>query len=280
MSLPSIAIINFSAFLSDQDVQNAIRAVNRQVTEDFIPLWGNGRLLRLHETIFDPATSSQIGDERVMADSVIYIVDEAFVPGALGFHDLNAHEVPFGFVFLTDDWTTTLSHEVLELIVDPTVNIFVPGPDPRGGNNVVLHTYETCDAVERTGYEIDGVRVSNFVTPTYFSIGDAQGTRNDFLGVGVPSFGVTPGSHLAFFDLNSNTFEQVIGSQAPQLARQARRLRQHDRAKPERPCDVALEEMLAAYNESPADGGKGLGQMRAMSRTARYQASALSMMKN
>ena len=34
-----------------------------------------------------------------------------------------------GFVFTNlPDWTVTLSHEVLELIIDPTVNIFVPGP--------------------------------------------------------------------------------------------------------------------------------------------------------
>jgi hypothetical protein len=85
-----------------------------------------------------------------------------------------------------DHWT--LSHEVLELILDPTVNLFVPGPDPRNAANLVLHTYEACDAVERFSYTIDGIAVSDFLTPSYFTQGEALGTRNDFLGVGVPSF--------------------------------------------------------------------------------------------
>ena len=102
------------------------------------------------------------------------------------------------FILDPNDWTVTLSHEVLELIVDSTVNLFAPGPDPRDANNLVLHTYEVCDAVERTTYLIDGIAVSNFLTPSYFTIGDAVGTRNDFLGVGVDSFGLTQNSHIQF----------------------------------------------------------------------------------
>ena len=167
MSQPSIAVVNFSANLSDQTVQDVIRAVNRQIIEDFVPIWGNGRVMRLQASAFEPADPDTLTEEPVRADSVIYLVDQATLPGALGYHDMNTRGVPVGFVFVVDltQWTVTLSHEALELIVDPTVNIFVPGPDPRDAANPVLLTYEVCDAVERTSYEIDGVRVSNFLTP-------------------------------------------------------------------------------------------------------------------
>jgi hypothetical protein len=183
MSLPSIAVINFTSTLHDQDVQDAIRVVNRQVLEDFVPLWGYGRLLQLHAVDFRPADPDTLAPQKVPADSAMYLVDEASLPGALGFHDLNTRDVPVGFVFVLDpqDWTVTLSHEVLDLILDPTVNLSVPGPDPRNVANLVLHTYEACDAVERFSYTIDGIAVSDFLTPSYFTIGEAPGTRNDFL---------------------------------------------------------------------------------------------------
>jgi hypothetical protein len=164
MSLPSIAVINFTSTLNDQTVQDAIRAVNRQVLEDFVPIWGYGRQLQLHAVDFQPANPDTLAPQKVPADSAMYLVDEGSLPGALGFHDLNTRDVPVGFVFALNpnDWTVTLSHEVLELILDPTVNLFVPGPDPRNVNNIVLHTYEACDAVERLSYAIDGIAVSDF----------------------------------------------------------------------------------------------------------------------
>lgn len=276
MSQPSIAVINFSANLSDQTVQDVLRAINRQIIEDFVPIWGNGRVMRLHASAFEPAHPDILTDDPVRADSVIYLVDQATLPGALGYHDMNTRGVPVGFVFVVDlaEWTVTLSHEALELIVDPTVNIFVPGPDPRDAANTVLHTYETCDAVERTSYEIDGVRVSNFVTPHYFTIGDEPGQRNDFLGVGVTSFGVTQGSHIAFIDLSTGTFVTVNGQDAPPSMVHAARARTFDRAKPQRPGDDILNAALNAYNAKPAANCKGLCHLGGISRTARYETRA------
>ena len=60
---------------------------------------------------FDPADPDTLAEEDVPADSVMYLVDEASLQGALGFHDRNTRDVPFGFVFVLNpqDWTTTLS---------------------------------------------------------------------------------------------------------------------------------------------------------------------------
>lgn len=272
MSLPSISIINFSSQLSDQAVQDAIRVVNRQVVEDFMPVWGGGRNLRLHASPFDPTDESTLTEDPVQGESVIYLVDEGSLPGALGFHSLNGSEIPFGFVFTDSlaDWTVTLSHEVLELIIDPTANVFVPGPDPRDPNNdqkVVLHTYEVCDAVERTSYEIDHTRVSNFLTPTYFAVGDAPGTRNDFLGVGVTSFGATQGSHLAFFDLSANEFiPDFIGERAPRMDVLSKRAMAFDREKPERLPEPTLGRVLRDCKEKY----ETLRPVRGITRTGRY----------
>lgn len=281
MSVPSISVINFSPALTDQDVQEAIRALNRQVTEDFAPVWGSAHSLRLHAPSFDPAHPDSLAEEPVRGEGVIYLVEEPSLPGALGYHDRNTRAVPVGFVFILNpsDWTVTLSHEVLELILDPTANIFVPGPDPRNPSNIVLHTYEVCDAVERTSYEIDGVRVSNFLTKSYFTIGEETGTRNDFLGLGVPSFGVTPNSHIAFFDLSTGTFETVFGRQASKIPVLAQRAKRYDHPKPERPEEETLQRSLDDYHMNPHPkckglAGSGLPNMRGITRTGRYKAAS------
>ncbi|MGH7182247.1 MAG: hypothetical protein ACREJN_09760 [Nitrospiraceae bacterium] len=72
------------------------------------------------------------------------------------------------------------------------------GPHPAEPSKSVFHWYEMCDAVQTETYEIDGVAVSNFVLPLYFTGGDEVGGRNDFLGRSykgktLRSFGVNPG---------------------------------------------------------------------------------------
>ncbi|MCH8890279.1 MAG: hypothetical protein IH827_04255 [Myxococcales bacterium] len=253
MAFPTISVINFTRDLTDRKVQEAIRAVNRQITEDFAPVWGAIWDLRLHASPFDLAEPDTVAEDPVQGEAVLYLVDEPHLPGAAGYHARNNAEKPYGFVFITDpkDWTVTLSHEALELIIDPTVNVLVPGPDPRPGqsDNQVLHAYEVCDAVERTSYEIDGIRVSNFITQNWFVSGEAAGTRNDFLGVGVGSFGATTGSHLAFFDLNARSWVLFFG-EARELSR-ACAVRQaefeHDRPRPEE------EPLMKLLNQLKAD---------------------------
>lgn len=222
MNLPEIAVYNFSS-QSDAEVQRAVRAVNRQVTEDFLPIWGAGYICSLkNHTAVIGSNEDAFANEPVTADAAMYIVDESHLQGAAGYHFMNGREVPYGFVFTeANDWMVTLSHEVLELTMDPNANCFVPGPDPRPGQNgTVLHTYEVCDAVERTSYLIDGVPVSNFVTPQYFVEGNGPGTRNDFLGTKIKSFEALPGCHLGFFDLSTGQFEMFVqpGSLADTLA--------------------------------------------------------------
>ena len=106
---------------------------------------------------------------------------------------------------LKEPWSVTLSHEALELLGDSEVNLLVQGPHPAEPSRTVFHWYEMCDAVQAETYDIDGVAVSNFVLPLYFTGGDEVGGRNDFLGrpykgKTLRSFGVNPGGYVGFFD--------------------------------------------------------------------------------
>lgn len=130
MRMPELAVINFSA-VPDQEARAAVQAVNREITEDFFPIWGAGYHCKLLSACNEPARGVMAAP-RVPADAVVYLVERAHVVRALRHRSIIAAEVAVGFVF-TDlgDWTVTLAHEVLELIVDPTASSAESGAHPR-----------------------------------------------------------------------------------------------------------------------------------------------------
>src|SRR5262245_19903218 len=148
-----ISVINHSnGQVSDEELQNVIRAINCQIRDDFEPYWSLGATLRLEGKSGRSPSKDDLVDMR--GDAVLYLWDKVDVDVALGYHDLNHRGVPFGFVFtelskqLGESWTVTLSHEALELIGDPEVNLLVVGPHPKDPTRDVFHWYEMCDAVQ------------------------------------------------------------------------------------------------------------------------------------
>jgi hypothetical protein len=211
-----ISIINHTkGKVSDEELQRVTRAINRQIKEDFEPYWSIGAELRLEGKSGPRPQKQDLADMR--GDAVIYLWDGSDVSNALGYHDRNNRGIPYGFVFteiskaLGEHWSVTLSHEALELIGDPEVNLLVMGPHPTQRRDV-FHWYEMSDAVQTETYKIDGVEVSNFVLPLYFTGGEELGGRNDFLGRAhngrtLRSFGVNPGGYVGFFDPRTGQHE-------------------------------------------------------------------------
>ncbi len=214
-----ISIINHaSTIISDDELQKVIRSINRQIKEDFEPYWGFGGQLRLEGRSGKQPSSDSPVDMR--GDAIIYVWDTLDVATAVGEHKKYYSGIPYGFVFtkickdLNENWSVTLSHEALELIGDPQLNLFAMGPHPHPAENKrpVFHCFEMCDAVQAEEYEIDDIEVSNFVLPLYFTYdteknADELGSRNDFLGTKndltgqtVTSFGVNPGGYVVIWD--------------------------------------------------------------------------------
>jgi hypothetical protein len=203
-----ISVVNRSHAIADLDMQRVVRAINHQIANDFEPYWHFGARLRVEGPTarrIDPASLIEM-----RGDAVIYVVDSAKSDDALGYHDHNLRGIPYGFVFLDlcaqlgDPWSSTLSHEALELIGDPGANLLVQGPSPKVPKQTVFHYFEMCDAVQDQTYDIDGVTVSNFVLPAYFSIETSDASRRDFLGTDLASFSINPGGYVGFYDPSTN----------------------------------------------------------------------------
>jgi len=207
-----ISLVNFTK-IRDEEIQRVARAINRQAEEDFEPYWSMGARLRLEGEVGRKPRPQRPAELR--GDAILYLWDEVNVDDALGYHDATSRGIPYGFVFtelskkLGEAWSVTLSHEALELIGDANANVLAAGPhpDPKQKGRTVFHWYEMCDAVQNETYEIDGIAVSNFVLPLYFTEGEQIGGRNDFLGSRLRSFGVNPGGYVGFFDPKKNDMD-------------------------------------------------------------------------
>jgi hypothetical protein len=226
-----ISIVNRSHAIADIELQRVVRAINHQIVNDFEPYWGFGARLRVEGPTARRLDVASLVEMR--GDAVIYLMDSAKSDDALGYHDQNLRGIPYGFVFLDlcaqlgDPWSSTLSHEALELIGDPLANLLVQGPSPKDHDKIVFHYFEMCDAVQAQTYDLDGVTVSNFVLPAYFSLEDSNASRRDFMGSDLASFSITPGGYLGYFDPAKNADDTYM----PDRRAQERYRIKHDAGK-------------------------------------------------
>jgi hypothetical protein len=162
-----------SSSLPPGELAKLAASLQLQATRDFGPLWGVD------------ATVSAYDIEDVPMDAWPVIIVDQLPPGEGGVHE-DEHGQPFALVLFNEDYTLSASHETLEMLADPFGRRFVGGPsiDPASSGNV-RYLLEVCDPCEGKAfsYEINGVRVSDFITKQYHSPeGASQGGRYSFTG--------------------------------------------------------------------------------------------------
>jgi hypothetical protein len=153
-----INIINRSTIVDADELSTVVAACQIQLDRDFI-LWGGTKQNKL----------VMRDDDRTKER--IYVIDDTNQAGKLGMHT-KVGAVPVGFVFARTaevmgmPWSVILSHELLEQVVDPLLNKGSIGPVNRQNAMVAM---EVCDPVYGSDYDINGVKVANFVQPLWFS---------------------------------------------------------------------------------------------------------------
>lgn len=209
---PTLAIVNLSTVLTDRQVTDAVAAAQIQIDRDFAPSWGIGANL-----MFAPRSTKVLPNVWI-----IQIMDTSDQAGALGYHSMTTSALPVGKIFAKDDqryglsWSVTLTHEIVEMLADPFVNqtVFVQDTVTTG----TMYALETADPVEDDshGYLINGILVSNFVTPAYFQAGRApNSTKFDFKGVLTAPLTIAKGGYQSAFGVGpaSTGWTQRTGSE-------------------------------------------------------------------
>jgi hypothetical protein len=167
--------------VSDADLLAAVRALRVQVRDHFGPAWKvSARLMMVARGGHVPPTAWRL--------EVRDTCDEA---GALGYHTDDV--VPWGMIGVSTSerdgvpWSSVLSHELLEMLVDPWATL-----SAQAGNDVVA--LEVSDPVEGSPYSVDGVMLENFVLPSWFEPGSQP--PYDFLGVLKAPLSLAPGGYM------------------------------------------------------------------------------------
>ena len=197
----NISVVNHSTLFPAADLAPLVAALQIQVSRDFYPVWG----VDAHLDAVPPGANPPPGYW------VLGIFDDADQAGALGYHDVTPDGLPIGKVFVRltlaqgSAVSSTASHELCEMLVDPDVNLCAEVDNARGVP-IRFYAYEVCDAPEADAYNymiaINGVNiaVSDFVYPSWFESFRTIGPF-DFGNHITRPFQILPGGYIGYLDV-------------------------------------------------------------------------------
>lgn len=209
MSLIQLGLVDMTGTLDPELVQSVAAALNIQVTRDLPQFWSVTATVR-----YLPHT------KKVPVGVWPVQLVKTLPPGEGGFH-LDKHKQPYAKVIASsknDGWTIAASHEVLEMLVDPygnrlqsSVAIEVKGKKIQDGTGQFGYLVEACDPCEddKYAYTINGVAVSDFITPHYYDPLVTPGSRYSFTGAIKAPRQILPGGYISWVNTEEDEWQQL-----------------------------------------------------------------------
>ncbi len=209
---PTIACFNKAKTALGVDLDKLVDAMQEYVDKHVSPVWGT------------PAKLVKSTNFIKNAWAVVFL-DDADEPDALAYHDLTPTGLPLSKVFVRttikngDLVSVSASHELVEMLVDPAINLMTTGPKPK-----LVYAYESADPVEELTFEVNGIPMSDFVYPSYFEVfHKPKSVQFDHLNKVKKPFEILSGGYQIIFE--NGKWKQVYGSEskAKRFAREDRR---------------------------------------------------------
>lgn len=211
MSVIQVGLVDTTGKLDPELVQSVAAALNIQVMRDLPQFWNV------------QATVSYLPDTSSLPAGVWPVrLLHSLPPGEGGVH-MDEHNQPYAKVIAnpgSNEWTIDASHETLEMLVDPYGNrlqtstaIAIDGSkgvkDTTGQFNYLVEACDPCEA-DQFAYSIQGVAVSDFITPHFYDPVVTPGTRYSFTGAIKAPRQLLKGGYISFIDLETNEWEQIL----------------------------------------------------------------------
>lgn len=233
--VPTIACFNKATVALGVDFDTLITAMQVFVDRHVAPVWGTpARLIRSRGF--------------VKGAWAMVFLDDADQPGALAYHDLTPDGLPQAKVFVKttlanhDLVSVSASHELVEMLVDPAINLMTTGPDPK-----VIYAYESADPVEALSFRVSGITMTDFVYPAYFETFHKPGSVPfDRLKKVRRPFQILSGGYQIIF--KNGRWSQVFGSASKKrrFAREDRRGHRSDQRAAKRLRRASKQEIARA----------------------------------
>ncbi len=204
---PHVALVPDSPSVTLASVSAVAAAIQKQVTRDFDPLWEVNATVDAFEKLEDVPVDYW----------PVIIKDDINEPGAAGYHTDNNGQ-PYSLVQADSGWELTASHEVLEMLADPFGNRTVAGspppnsPPPVSTFSRVTYLVEVCDPCEgdQFAYDVNGITLSDFITPHYYDPNGSTGALYSFRGSIKEPHSVLDGGYVSFGNPVDNNWYQII----------------------------------------------------------------------
>ena len=210
MTVNQVGLVDMTGEIDADLVHSAAIALNLQVTRDLPQFW--------------PVSASVTylpNPKKIPAGIWPVQLVKSLPPGEGGFHS-DKHKQPYSKVIAskTDPtWTIDASHEILEMLVDPygnrmqsSVAIEVVKGKIEDGTGQFGYLVEACDPCEDNSYAytINGVAVSDFITPHYYDPLVTPGTRYSFTGAIKGPRQILPGGYISWVNTEKDEWQQLM----------------------------------------------------------------------
>jgi hypothetical protein len=206
-----VGLIDTTGLVNPETMAATAAALNVQVTRDLPQYWNVN------------ATVSYLPGKHAVPQGVwpVQLV-KTLPPDEGGFHTTKTNHQPYAKVIVTPDsneWTIDASHETVEMLVDPAGNrlqtstsIQIVGGKIEDGTGTFEYLVEACDPCEADdcSYMIDGVSVSDFLTPHFYDPQLIAGTRYSFTGAIKAPRQILPGGYISWVDPETNELQQLL----------------------------------------------------------------------
>jgi len=210
MSLIQVGLVDKTKAIDPELMQAVAAALTIQVTRDLPQFWN------VQATVtYEPNAS------KIPAGVWPVFLVKTLPPGEGGFH-LDQHNQPYAKVIASpasDEWTIDASHETLEMLVDPNGNRLQPSTSIQIENGKIVdgtgqfgYLVEACDPCEADNfaYPIQGVAVSDFLTPHFYDAVVTPGTRYSFTGAIKAPRQILPGGYISWVNQQTNEMQQLL----------------------------------------------------------------------
>lgn len=200
-----IALLSKTPELKFTELSQTATALTIQVQRDLAPIWS-------------VAATVEAVEENVPPGYWPIFVVPKLPPSEGGFHKTEHHQ-PYAKVEYGDAWSLSASHELIEMLIDPSASRLVAGPELKISGRTIVenpkkrveYLVEACDPCEdqKFAYLIEDVIVSDFFTPQYHDPAHSTGAKYSFTGAVTRPRQVLPGGYISWFDPAARKIWQI-----------------------------------------------------------------------
>jgi hypothetical protein len=217
MSVMQVGLTDKTGKIDKGLMQETAAALGIQVSRDVSSIWNVS------------ATVQWLPDPKNIPAGVwpIFLV-ASLPPDEGGFHQDKKNQ-PYAEVIATpasDDWTIDASHEFIEMLVDPMGNrlqtsraIEISGNSVVDGTGEFEYLVEACDPCEDNSfaYSINGIAVSDFITPHFYDPVVKSGVDYSFGGNIKAPRQLLKNGYISFINSEADEWQQILTFGKPTL---------------------------------------------------------------